>query len=151
MAKKRYPRNPFTGQWKVLSLYCNVHDQGWILFKVYGHKSFVWEFTETDKIKFPSGTVVYGGKLRELRRKEEPFETEFAYYPSDKHLYIDRSDIAEDGFINTCINERYRVERINDKDLWIYDLEDVNKEPQEYCFKMKIRKLNVTTSEPIGD
>ena len=141
MSKTHYPRNPFTGRWKVLSLYCNVHGQGWTLFKVYGHKSFVWEFTETKCIEFPSGGVMYDGKLRELRWKHEPEETEYSYYTKEKHLYIDRSDIEDDGFINICINDSYQVEWINKNDMWIYDLDKVNKEPEEYRFRMKLRRL----------
>ena len=141
MSKKRHLRNPFTGRWKVISLYCNVHNQGWMLFEIYDPKSFIWEFTEIQKIEFPSGSVAYGGKLTELRQKQEPEKTEYAYYPSDRHLYIDRSDIESDGFVNMCINDRYRVEWINDTDLWLYDLEDIGKEPEEYRFKMKIRRL----------
>lgn len=90
---------------------------------------------------FPSGSVAYTGKLIEHRKDHEAFETEYAFYPADKHLYVDRSDIAEDGFINVCIEDRYRVEKINDRDYWLHDLEDAGKESEDYRFRMKIRRL----------
>lgn len=141
MAKKYHPRNPFNGKWKVLRLYCNVHNQGWVLFKIYGNKSFIWEFSETEKVEFPSGNVFYSGMLREFRRNHAPEETEYSFSSKDKRLYIDRSHVEQDNFINICINEHYRVEHINDNDIWLYDLENVGKEPEEYRFKMKIRRI----------
>ena len=56
-------------------------------------------------------------------------------------LYIDRSDYEPDGFVNTCINDRYRVEHIRGDEYWLYDLEDVEAEPEDYKFRMKIKKM----------
>ena len=68
-------------------------------------------------------------------------ETEYAYYPADKQLYIDRSDYEPDGVCNICINDRYRVEHIRNNEYWLYDLEEVENEPEDYKFRMKINKL----------
>lgn len=119
----------FRGTWKIVSLYCNVQGQGWTLFKKYGRNSFIWTFTQKDY------------RLIEQRKGEDATLTEYSYFPSDKQLYIDRSDYEPDGFCNICINDRYRVEKINDSELWLYDLEDVENEPEDYRFKMKIRRL----------
>lgn len=124
-----------------MSLYYNEPGKGWVLFKIYGPDSFVWEFTEIKKIEFPSGEIAYGDKLKELRREHPPEEIEYAYYPSDQQLYVDRSDTEEDGFIGICINDRYRVGRISKNEMWLYDLEDVNQEPEDYRFRMKIRSV----------
>ncbi len=133
--------NIFTGKWRVVSLCCNVVEQGWTLFKRYGRKSFVWEFCEIGSVRFPVGSVIHSGILRELRLKREPETTEFTYCAADRLLYIDRSDYEPDGFVNICINDRYRVEHIRGDEYWLYDLEDVEKEPEDYKFKMKIKKL----------
>ncbi len=102
--------NIFIGKWRVVSLYANVVEQGWTLFKRYGRKSFVWEFCEIGSVRFPIGSVMHSGVLRELRRKHEPETTEYTYCAADRLLYIDRSDYEPDGFVNICINDRYRVE-----------------------------------------
>lgn len=133
--------NFFTGKWKIVSLYAYVQEQGWTLFKRYGHNSFTWEFEEDRQLNFQSGEVAYEGKLKEHFKHGHKDETEYAYYPSDRKLSIDRSDYAPDGFCNICINDRYRIERINDNDIWLYDLEDVENEPEDYCFRIKIRRI----------
>lgn len=99
-SSKKRRSNSFIGKYKVLRLYCNIHNQGLTLFKIYGHKSFVWDFTQTEETVFPAGSVAYGGKLTEYRKDVEPHVTDYAYYPKDKHLYIYRSDMEEDGFVN---------------------------------------------------
>ncbi|VDR33835.1 Uncharacterised protein [Alistipes sp. cv1] len=133
--------NIFTGKWKVVSLYCFVQEQGWTLFKRYGHNSFFWEFEEVRKLEFPTGTVAYEGRLKEHFIHSPKEETEYAYYPSDRQLYIDRSDYEPDGFCNICINDRYRAEHIRKNEYWLYDLEDVEKEPEDYRYRIKIRQV----------
>lgn len=133
----------FTGKFKVVSLYVNIVEQGWILFKRYGNNSFLWEFVPDRTLQFSSGTVAYEGKLVE-HFKDSPKEiTDFAWYPEDRQLYIDRSDYAPDGFCNICINDRYRVERINKTDFWLYYLEDVENEPEDYQYRIKVRILRI--------
>jgi len=134
-------QNIFIGKFKVVSLYCYVQEQGWTLFKRYGPKSFTWEFAPEKQLDFPSGGMAYEGKLKEHFHASPKEITEFAYYPADRQLYIDRSDYELDGFINICINDRYRVEHIGGNDYWLYDLEDVEKEPEDYKFRMKVRKI----------
>ncbi len=133
--------NIFTGKWRVVSLYCNVVKQGWMLFKRYRPKSFVWEFCEIGSVRFPIGSVLHSGVLRESRPKSEPETTEYTYCAADRLLYIDRSDYEPDGFVNICINDRYWVEHIRGDEYWLYDLEDVEKEPEDYRFRMKIKKI----------
>ncbi len=133
--------NPFNGKWRIVSLYCNVVEQGWTLFKRYGSKSFVWEFCEIGSVRFPTGSTLHSGVLSESRLKYEPETTEFTYCSADRLLYIDRSDYEPDGFVNICINYRYRVEHIRGDEYWLYDLEDVEKEPEDYRFRMKIKKI----------
>jgi hypothetical protein len=135
-------KNIFTGKWRIVSLYCNVVEQGWTLFKRYGPQDFIWEFTEIASVRLPTGGVLHSGVLHEVRLKHEPQPTEYSYCPADRHLYIDRSCYEPDGFTNICINDRYRVEHIREDEYWIYDLENVEKEPEGYRFRMKIKKLS---------
>lgn len=133
--------NIFTGKFKVISVYCYVQDHGWTLFKRYGHNSFTWEFDEQKVLEFSSGEVAYEGELREHFRHSPKEVTEYSYYPADKQLYIDRSDYAPDGYCNICINDRYRVEHIKGDEYWLYDLEDVEIEPDDYKVRIKIKKV----------
>lgn len=131
----------FSGKFKVVSLYLNIANQGWTLFKRYGNNSFLWEFLPDKTLRFRTGAVAYAGKLKE-HFKDSPKEvTEFAWYPEDKKLYIDRSDYEPDGFCNICINDRYRVEWINKTDFWLYDLDGVEKEPEDYRYRMKAKNM----------
>ena len=104
--------NIFVGKFKVMSLYCYVQQQGWTLFKRYGNNSFIWEFEQERQHVFKSDETAYEGKLREHFIDSPKEIIEYAYYPSDWQLYIDRSDYAPDGFCNICINDRYRVKHI---------------------------------------
>ncbi len=101
----------------------------------------MWEFCEIGSVRFPVGSVFHSGVLRELRSKHEPDTTEYTYCAADRLLYIDRSDYEPDGFVNICINDRYRVEHIHGDEYWLYDLEDVENEPDDYRFRIKIRRL----------
>ncbi len=81
-----------------------------------------------------AGAVAYEGKLNEHFHTSPKEETEYAHYPDDRQLYIDRSDYEPDDFCNICINDRYRVEHIRDSKYWLYDLEDVRNEQDDYRF-----------------
>jgi hypothetical protein len=70
--------------------------------------------------------------LHEVRLNHKLETTEYTYCPADRQLYIDRSDYKPDGFVNICINDRYRVEHIRRNEYWLYDLEGVEKEPEDY-------------------
>ncbi len=136
--------NPFIGKWRIVSLYANVVEQGWTLFKRYGRKSFVWEFCEIGSVRFPNGSTLHSGVLRELRSKHEPETTEYTYCPMDRLLYIDRSHYEPDRFISICINDRYRVEHIRGDDHARYlakKLLSRGKEPEGYRVRMKIKKI----------
>lgn len=133
--------NVFVGKFKIVSLYCKIQGQGWTLFKRYGNGSFIWEFGESKTLNFSSGAVACEGNLKENFKTGPGGITGYAYYPSDSQLYIDRSGYAPDGFCDICVNDRYRVERIRDGEYWLYDLEDVKNEPEDYRLRIKIRKI----------
>lgn len=135
-------RNIFTGKFKILSLHGFVQGQGWMLFKRYHHNSFTWEFEESMRLQFKSGGTAFAGKLTEHFADSPKERTQYAYYPSEKLLYIDRSDYAPGLSYNICINDRYRVEHIGGSEYRLYDLEDVAAEPDGYKFMIKIKSLS---------
>ncbi len=105
--------NPFIGPWNVVTE--NRPDQKmWITRHNLGFAT--WEFTPLERIEGPEGTV-YEGILLEWRGKEAGNMTEYTYYPTENVLVIDRSDVAEDGFMRVCYEDRYRVERVDDDNL----------------------------------
>lgn len=139
--RKKNQKNPFVGKWTVEKQYYNDNALGWILYRIYGYKYFVWEFAETKKIDLPYGGVMCEGTLLETGKEMKPCLTTYMYYPCEGKLYIDRSSFLDDGFMDICENDIYRVEKVNKKDLFLYDLENVEREPQDYLFRTKIRKL----------
>lgn len=134
-------KNFFAGKFRVISLYCYVKDHGWKLLRRYGKNSFMWEFEQERQIKIPSGEIVYKGKLREHFAASPKEMTGYIYYPSEHLLHIDRSGYTRGTVHSICINDRYRVEHIRDNEYWLYDLEGVEKEPEGYRFRMKIRMI----------
>lgn len=114
----------FVGTWKITLLYCQVVDKGWVLFKRYGSGKRAWTFDDK--------------KSYEHLRKKPDYVTDYGYIPDEKFLWIDQSDIADDGYINICVEDHYRVEIVSLKTVWLYPLEDVKNEPEDYRFKMKL-------------
>ena len=133
--------NILVGKWKIVSLYGYVEPLGWVLVKRYGRKGMVWEFTPLREHVFPAGSAVAEGLLIEHYPGLGAEVTEYAYYAADRLLYIDRSHIAGDDFVELCLNDRYRVEQITETDYWLYDLEDVETEPEDYRYRVKIRRI----------
>ena len=131
----------FTGKWKIVSLYGYVDPLGWVLVKRYGRKGMIWEFTPLREHVFPAGSAVTDGLLIEHYPGFGAEVTEYAYYAADRLLYIDRSHIAADGFVELCLNDRYRVATMDANTCWLYDLEDVETEPEDYRYRVKIRKV----------
>lgn len=132
--------NIFTGKWMIVGLYGYVQDQGWTLIEEYKDTCYLWEFEEENRNVFLSGVTSYEGKLKELYNDGTEEITQYSYYPSDRLLYIDRSDYEPDGFCNICLNDRYRVEHLHQNEYRLYDLEDVKNEPEDYRFRIKIKR-----------
>lgn len=141
MASNDKIENPFTGHFAITDLYCNSEEYSWILFRVNGQEDVVWEFVQTQELTFRSGNVVYGGKLIEHLKGHEDIVTEYAYYPREKCLYIDRTQYADAGFFRICINNRLRVEPIDETTYWLYGLEGIENEPEDYRLRMKVKKI----------
>ncbi len=133
--------NIFTGKWKIVSVYCYVQQQGWTFMKRYGPGDFIWEFEQERQLLSRVGESGFEGKLHEHFSDTPKGVTEYAYYPCDRKLYIDRSDYEPVGYCNICVNDRYRAEYIRENEYWLYDLEDVEKEPEDYRFRLKIKKI----------
>lgn len=132
--------NIFKGKFQIIAFLQNTDDNGWTCVEHYRNNCLVWKFTETNKLTFPLGTIIYEGKLEEHIRDVTEL-TEYTYCPMDRQLFIDRSDYCEDGFLWACINDRYRVEQINDDEYSLYDLEDVHNEPDDYRLKLKVKRI----------
>ena len=137
----RENENVFIGKWKIVSLYGYVEPLGWVLVKRYGRKSMIWEFTPLRERVFPVGGAVAEGLLLEHHPGLGADVMEYIYYATNRLLYIDRSHIAGDSFVEICLADRYRVEQITETEYWLYDLEDVETEPEDYRYRIKIRKL----------
>lgn len=134
------PKNILAGKWKIVTFYAKRPDKSWRMYKRYGNNVRLWEFTEGITINFYTGAIAYEGELIEIRKKWKDNTTEYAYYVDEQELYIDRSAYAEDGFCEACVNQKYRVVPINPDELWLYILEDVKNEPEDYVFRVKIKR-----------
>lgn len=133
--------NLLIGRWRIVSLYANVVGRGWTLFKRYTSNSTIWELTEEKTLDFPSGNVSFKGRLTEHMRGQEEALAEYAYFPQHRELFIDRSEYGEGGTCTSFLNDRYRVEQINPSYLWLYELEEVKNEPEDYRFRIKLKRI----------
>lgn len=120
-------KNILLGKWQMVCWKINA-SKGWKPLRSYSDGQFVWDFGAN-------------GKLIEHIAGEHPNITKYYYYPDESLLVIDRSDYADDGYILTCIEERYRVEFLSERYVILYDLEDVEVEPDDYTIKMEFEKV----------
>ena len=130
--------NIFKGTWRVEGLYSHVEGQRWELVESFDDNSMLWEFTDEDQLFFKSGETAFTGLLKEHSENGTDI-TQYGYYPSDRQLFIDSSYYEPDGFCSVYINDRYRVEHIRRKEYWLYNLEDVKNEPEDYLYRLKIK------------
>lgn len=119
--------NPFVGKWQILGWDQNTV-KGWQKLKEHQPQEYTWEFTPE-------------GKLIEKITGQDDFITEFSYFPDDHKLYIDRSDYCDDGYMFACYNDIYRTVIVTDCLLCLYDLEDVEVEPDDYYFRLNMKKI----------
>lgn len=115
------------GKWQMVCWKINGPG-GWKTLKNYSDNQCIWDFKEN-------------GKLIELIVGEHRNITKYYHYPDELLLAIDRSDYADDGYMLTCIEERYRVESLSDRYMILYDLEDVKVEPDDYTMKVELEKV----------
>lgn len=111
--------------------------RGWALSERCVRSGFTWEFEEELKLEFPSGTVVYCGRLKE-NIEGRPEETAgYGYFSSERRPYIERSyrEAGRSGV--TRIGDFYAVEHIRGNEYWLCDLQDVENEPGDYLIKEK--------------
>ncbi len=97
--------NLFTGKWYIAS-----RSELKMLLTRDKIGIFSWEFSEKYLIERCGERIVN--------------RTFCFYYPAENELVIDRSDIAEDGLVWICHEDRYRVEKANDNSLILSDLRE---------------------------
>ncbi len=113
------------GKWRVTAFYLNTN-LGWKLTKQYGLNSFLWEFDRD-------------GKLLEKRKDKPDFHTYYILNISERELLIDRSGFEKGDTLS--LNCRYLIEFINENECYLYDMENIDVEPQNYRYRMKIKRL----------
>ena len=118
--------NPFCDRWKVVNPETGA--------------TAIWEFTPQKEVQFLNGEMDCSGILKETYPDWET-TTEYNYYPGERKLAVDRSIYLPDGFLDACIEEHYRVERVGDGTLRLYDLEGVEKEPDDYELILELEKM----------
>lgn len=119
--------NKLIGKWQMVCWKVNA-EKGWKELKNYSDGQSVWDFQAK-------------GVLIESILGERPSTTKYYFYTDKSLLAIDRSDYADDGFMLACIEEHYRVEFLSDRYMLIFDLEDVEVEPDDYSIKMELEKM----------
>ncbi len=88
-------------------------------WNVAGRDGVVWEFTV-----FQHFANFTRGRLREWSGDRLVNRTEYDYYPADRLLIVDRSDLQPDGFVWICYEELYRIEKVDINTLKIHRLQE---------------------------
>ncbi|MDL2320189.1 hypothetical protein LJC45_03550 [Alistipes sp. OttesenSCG-928-B03] len=119
-----------TGLWRMGRWYGNGGNGKWYKCRY---------FTKYDKLPC---YWVFGraGWMLQGSAETSQYETEFYWYPEERLLAIDDSVYEDDGFCSICKEDRYRVKRINRWCIMLYCLEDVEKEPDDYMYRVKLRR-----------
>ncbi len=122
------PFNLFAGQWEAVQLEgCTTN--GWKAFKTYKPGNFTWDF-------HPKGTLI------EKIRPRPVFKSIYSCFAKDNILFIDRTFYKFDRYATRVgIANKYRFQFTNHDECWLYDLTDVVNEPEDYLFRIKIRRI----------
>lgn len=140
MIQENQTDNLFSGKFRLLGLYFKG-SRGWKLVKKYEPDFFFWEFIPDTAPDLPPGTVSRSGTLLEYLEGGPGQETGFCWAPEENLLCIDSSyDGPGDGFCEIIVNDVYRVERTDPTDFWLYNLEQVDLEPDDYQCRIRIQK-----------
>lgn len=119
--------NPFVGLWEAVQLEGRT-TEGWKVFKIYKPGSSTWDFR-------PKGTVI------EKIRPRPVFESVYCCFVKDKLLFIDRTFYKFDRYATRIgISNQYRFQFIAPDECWLYDLTEVIKKPEDYRFRIKIKR-----------
>lgn len=126
-------KNNFTSpvKWEIIAVESYDPEKGWTAREPY-EKCLTWEFRQEKTTEYPDGSDEYSGILTEHFEDGHEKETEFHYYGSDKQLYIDRSVYTRDGYTDYFFNDRYRITEGGNGDYILYDLDEVETEPDDY-------------------
>lgn len=120
-------KNIFTGRWQIVCW--KVNDVGgWKPLKGYIDSQCIWFFQAN-------------GKLMESNLGDHIMTTKYRFYPDENLLSIEHSDYTTDGFLLACIEERYRVKFLSERYVMLYDLEEVEVEPDDYTLMLELEKL----------
>ena len=133
-------KNPLIGRWRVESLHFNYENKQWIE-PTYASVDTRWEFVEEETFDLDEEGTLFLGTLREFFGPDELPQTYFGYNPDLRLLYIDRLDFGEDGFILSCVTDRYRVLHYEGEVYRLFNLEDVECEPDDYWAMLKITRI----------
>lgn len=118
-----------TGKWQMVCWNANTVN-GWERLNYFSDNQLTWEFQPNETHLNETQT---NGILIESAIGESPNRTKYYYYPDEKLLAIDRSDYADDGYLLACIEEHFRIDFLSNRYVLLYDLEDVEVEPDDYA------------------
>lgn len=124
----------FIGRWK-MTLFCVYLDGEWVVAKRHGRGSVIFTFDDEKTVR---------ERYRKFTKTPAyvDFAAEYGYCPEERLLWIDQSQYEPDGYLSICEGDRYRVEPINQDEVWLIVLNDVDNEPEDYRMKFKIMRDN---------
>lgn len=133
-------KNYFEGEFEVLSYEVLCKDGSWVRVPSLPceKKEFDWRFGEPYVRKYDSGEIVYEGSLYVCGEPPKNVRSSYAYCPAEKLLYIEDILYYDDGVWDMYYSDRYRVYPREDGKIHLFNMEGVEKEPDDYVVRMII-------------
>ena len=124
-----FSENPWLphGEWYSVDL-SFLWIKGWSVLKEYTKNDYRWNFI--------SDGIVTTDSAEELN-----LYADYLYDPRSRLLRINGYDIKASGKIESPIAETYRVEMINPNEIYLYYLEEVEVEPDDYSLRWHIKRI----------
>lgn len=128
---KTLPALPlFEGQWDWRET--NLHTAaGWLTVKQFEPKEHIWNFR-------PDGIMAseVQGSLCYLVR--------YAYHQNVNILYLEGVEIGQHGNPCAVVLEKYRVVFLNRNEVFLFDMDNVEREPEDYSLRLTLKRIRYT-------
>lgn len=140
MARKEKDHNPFHGFWVITRTQQKCTDNKWATLRRFHFWDYTWLFHQNQKTDYRPADCFYNGEIKEMCAGSKTCDVEYSYFTPVSHLYLNYPDHSDDGFMWTCHSSSYFVATPDKNTLILYDLEDVGMAPDDYCFRIILKK-----------
>lgn len=115
------------GEWEWKDVSAGTH-WGWFPLTEFGKNEHIWCFRAD-------------GIMMSERDSRIVYLVRYSFRPRDRVLYLEGLELGPDGQPSVRVNEKYRVKIRSRNEIYLYDLEDVTVEPDEYSLRLCFKRI----------